>query len=505
MSAGIHRRGPARWAWAGLTALLSGCMVGPDYVTPRVDTPTQWKEAPLGSADALRLNDWWKTFDDPMLNRLIEEAIRSNLDLQVAENRILQARANRNATIAAGLPSLDARGTAVRRRNYANVPTSGGGSTGGISVGNQTIDIFQSGFDANWELDFFGGVRRAVESAQANLETEEENRKDVLVTLLGEVARNYIELRASQQLLVVTRDNLKSQEDSLDLTRIRRIAGLTSELEEAQTQALVSDTRAQGPVYETDIKLSLHALALLLGKTPNRISHLLEEAQPVPASPQPGLADLPSELLRRRPDIRKAERQLAAASANIGVATAALYPQINLSSFLGMQNTSLASFTPVGRSWSLASTLTMPIFNWGRLQSNIKASEAGFEGAFAVYRNTVLRAFREVEDALVAHAQETQRILSLEEAVNAQKLAVALSWERYRKGLTAYLNVLTAERGLFQAEQELVDSQAKKSAQLVALYKALGGGWQAAEDPSRAHEDLLDRSGDYISDKIIGK
>ena len=469
-------------AWATMVTLLAGCAVGPDYVPPKVETPAKWTEAPLAKQNSLHLDDWWKTFNDPVLNHLIGEAILSNLDLKIAQTRIREARADYWRTIATGLPGINARSSLIRRGNNINVANQSTGAGGGAPGGsNQTYDIFQNGFDASWELDLFGGVRRAVESADANLESEEENRRDVLVTLLGDVARTYIDLRSNQQMSRVTRNNLQSQEDTLQLTKLRHQAGLTSELEVAQSEGLTAETRAQAPVYETAVKQSIHALSILLGHPPGNLSKRLETEAPLPVSTDPGLADLPAELLHRRPDIRKAERKLTQANADIGVATAELYPKITLTAFLGMQNTNLAALTPVGKSWSAASAITMPIFNWGRIQANIRAKEALNEQAFLNYQSTVLKAYREVEDALIAHVEEGQRIAALQQAVEAQQLSLSLSTERWRKGLSAYLDVLTAERALLLTQRELVDSHARQSAQLVALYKALGGGWQAGE------------------------
>ena len=257
-------------AWATLASLLSACAVGPDYVPPKVETPANWAEATLAKPNSLHLCDWWKTFNDPVLNHLINEAVLANLDLKIAQTRIREARANYWGTIATGLPYINARSSLIRRGNNINVANQSTGAGGGVSAGaaSQTYNIFQNGFDASWELDLFGGVRRAVEAADANLESEEENRRDALVTLLGDVARTYINLRSNQQMLQVTRNNLQSQEETLQLTRLRRDAGLTSELEVAQSEGLTAETRAQAPVYETAVKQSIHALSVLLGHPP---------------------------------------------------------------------------------------------------------------------------------------------------------------------------------------------------------------------------------------------
>jgi NodT family efflux transporter outer membrane factor (OMF) lipoprotein len=261
---------------------------------------------------------------------------------------------------------------------------------------------------------------------------------------------------------------------------VRQQAGLSSHLEIAQAQALLSATQAQLPGYEEGCKLAIHAIAVLLGQEPGKLAFLLENQAPIPASPNLAEADLPSELLLRRPDIRRAERQLAAANAQIGVATAAQYPRFNLTALIGLQNTRITDFTPVGKSWSMASTLSMPLFNWGSIQANIASKKAQHDEALLAYRSTVLTAFKEVEDALVSYTQQQNKRRSLQQAVTSSQLAVTLSKELYGKGLTSFLDVLVAERALFQAQRELVESDAAISSQLVALYKALGGGWQTA-------------------------
>jgi multidrug efflux system outer membrane protein len=486
-----HRILPARPAlWLGAALLtLSACTVGPDYQRPDIAAPKKWSERPENlRLAAERPAEWWKSFNDPVLNRLIAEAVAANLDLRQAEARVRDARARREATLATGLPSLDARGNASRRLNSfggQGGQTGQGGTVpfGGFGAGRETIDIFQMGFDANWELDFFGGVRRAVEAADATVDAEEENRRAVLVTLLGEVARNYIELRGNQSLIEIANANLRTQADTLELTRARQEAGLASQLEVAQEQAQVEATRSQIPVYQTALKQAAHALGVLLGRAPGALLARLEEARPVPAAPAEILADLPSELLRRRPDLRRAERQLAAATAQVGVATAELYPRVNLAAFLGLQNTRITDFTALGKSWSTAASLSMPLFNWGRIQANIAGREAQQEQALLAYRAAVLGAFREVEDALTAYAEEQKRRAALAQSVDASRLAVQLAEERYQKGLTAFLDVLTGQRALFQAESSLVESEARISTHLVALYKALGGGWEVVEEP----------------------
>jgi NodT family efflux transporter outer membrane factor (OMF) lipoprotein len=473
-----------------LSMLVTGCTVGPDYKRPIVPVPKQWSEAtkdihtglPIPRSYEALPDQWWKTFNDPVLNRLITDAIAANLDLKQALVRIKEARAQRWVTVAAGLPSLTGKSNVSRRFNNTTATSQTGGTSsagGGFGIGNQVINIFQLGFDAQWELDFFGGERRAIEAADANVDSEIENSRDVLVTLLGEVARNYIELRANQQLIEITRENLNSQQETVRLTQIRQQAGFSSMLEVAQAQSQSAATEALLPVYETDAKRAVHALGLLLGREPGALALRLSRPAAIPAVAKIAIVELPSELLLRRPDIRHVERQIAAANANVGIATAELYPRVNLAAFLGLQNMRISDFTPIGKSWSTASSLTLPIFNWGRINANIKSKKAQFDQAFLTYQSTVLTAFKEVEDALVAYTNEQQRHKSLMQAVAASRLAVQMADERYHRGLTMFLDVLQTQQALFQTQRNLVDSEAQLSSDLVALYKALGGGWQS--------------------------
>ncbi|MGR8979693.1 MAG: efflux transporter outer membrane subunit [Gammaproteobacteria bacterium] len=466
-----------------LSLLPLSCAVGPDYVKPEVATPKMWSEAkPAGTASPDAYSAWWMFFNDPMLDKLITEAVNANLDLQLAAARLREARTQRIIAVAGGLPTIGTRSNVNRRLNASSFSQGGGSGTtatgGGFGFGEQIFNIYQMGFDAQWEIDLFGGIRRAVEAADATIAAEEENSRDVLISLLAEVARNYIDVRTNQQLLAVAEKHLRTQQETLALTESRQKAGLTSELEVAQAASQLAFTKGQLPVYDTAKKQAVHALSILLGREPGALLSRLEKTGPIPAAENPALADLPSELLRRRPDIRRAERQLAASSAQIGVATAELYPKLNLAAFIGLQSLSITDFTPLGKSWSMASTLTMPLFNWGKLQANIEAKKAFYEQSFLTYRKTILDAFKEVEDALISYHNEQERLSALTEDVEANRLAVELANERYLKGLTGFLDVLIAERGLYQAQTNFVESEAQLSVQLVALYKALGGGWE---------------------------
>ncbi len=465
------------YALVVVALLLTACVVGPDYQRPDVSTPKQWS-APIATTPQVKaLEKWWQNFNDPILNQLIIDAINTNLDLKQTLERVKDARTQRSATIAAGLPSFSGKNNINRRLN-SSASTSSTSQAGGFGLSNQIINLLQLGIDAQWEVDFFGGVQRAVEAADATIDSEIENRRDVLVTLLGEVARNYIELRGNQQLIAITEANLHSQQDTLDLLKVRQQAGLADMSEIAQAEAELATINAQFPSYETAVKQAIHALSLLLAKQPDALMARLEPIAAIPIVKTTVLPDLPSALLQRRPDIRYAERQLAVANAQIGIATSELYPKFNLAEFLGVQNTNITNFTPIGKSWSLGATLTMPLFNWGRLNANIKSKEAQYQQSLLGYQKTVLTAFKEVEDALVAYDKEQQKQLALQQAVTANQQAVQLATERYEKGLSNFINVLSSQQSLYQAQSLLVSSKAKTSADLVLLYKVLGGGWQ---------------------------
>lgn len=461
----------------GVVLLLTGCVVGPDYQKPEVVAPKQWSSATATAVQAKTLDKWWQNFNDPILSQLIIDAINTNLDLKQTLERIKAARSQRTETIASGLPSFSSKNNVNRRLN-SSASSSSTSQAGGFGLSNQIINLLQLGIDAQWEVDFFGGVQRAIEVADATIDGEVEHRRDVLVTLLGEVARNYIELRGNQQLIVITEANCRSQQDTLNLLQVRQQAGLADMLEVSQAEGQLATLQAQLPAYETAVQQAIHALSLLLAKEPNALAARLEPVANIPLVKTQVLPDLPSALLQRRPDIRYAERQLVAANAQIGIATSELYPKFNLAEFLGLQNTRITDFTPIGKSWSIGTTLTMPLFNWGKLNANIKSKEALYQQTLLGYQNTVLTAFKEVEDALVAYSKEQQKHRALQQAVDANQQAVQLANERYEKGLTGFINVLESQQALYQTQSALVSSSAKTSADLVLLYKVLGGGWQ---------------------------
>jgi NodT family efflux transporter outer membrane factor (OMF) lipoprotein len=423
------------------------------------------------------LSRWWTEFNDPMLNSVVERAVEANLDLAVAGARIREARAVLGFTGADLWPSLDMSGHYSRIRTSENAFAFG--STAPQGGGNLEQDLFRTGFDAAWEIDVFGGARRRIESAQASLEAAVEDRRSVLVTLLGDVAKSYIDLRGLQRRLAVAQDNLKSQQESARLTKVRFDAGLASDLEVAQAEGLAQTTGAQIPVLEGALKQTAYRLDVLLGAQPGTLWSELARVAPVPALPPKAQVGLPVELLRRRPDVRRAERQLAAATAEVGAATADLYPKFSLTGVFGLQSVSASDwFTGGSRFWSIGPTITWPVFDAGRIRANIEIRNAQQEQALRLYEKSVLTGLGDVESALVSYVKEQSRYRSLLEAVSANRRAVRVAEDLYTQGLVAFLSVLDSQRTLYSSESDLAQSEANMASNLVALYKALGGGWE---------------------------
>jgi len=444
--------------------------------------PPAWLEGQGGGVDSRpeELARWWSTFDDPLLNSLVERAVEANLDLRVAAARIRGARAALAGVEAAAWPTVDVAGSYSRNRASENaVGLSSQGAVGAPRPGaDLEQNFYQTGFDAAWEIDLFGGTRRRVEAATANLEALIEERRDVLVSLVGELARSYIDLRALQRRLALAEENLRVQQETARLNKIRFDAGLASELDVAQAEGQAHLTAAQIPALESALKQIRYSLELLLGGRPGLLRDELAAPAPIPALPPTAHVGLPVELLRRRPDIRRAERQLAAATAQIGVATASLYPKFSLTGTFGLQSISASDWVAGGsRFWSIGPTLAWPVFDAGKIRAEIEIRNAQQEQALRSYEKSVLTGLAEVESALVSYRNEQTRYRSLLGAVAANRRAVEIANEQYRQGLIGFLAVLDGERTLFAGEDDLVQSEANMASNLVALYKALGGGW----------------------------
>jgi NodT family efflux transporter outer membrane factor (OMF) lipoprotein len=466
-----------------LALLLAGCTVGPDYHRPQAAAPAQWVSPQAGAqtnppaADAA----WWKAFHDAELDALIVRAAQSNLNLRAAVARVREARAAVRVVSADLSPTLDATGSYARERYSAHgfppFPP-------GVPL---DADVYQASFDAAWELDVFGGTRRAAQAARADFAAAEFGRRNVLITIFAEVAREYVEARAFQRRLAVANDNIKAQEEILALTRDRFAKGLTGELDVQEADALRASTRAQAPVFESGFRDAVYHLGLLLGQPPGALLDELAKAAPIPAAPPAVPVGLPSDLIRRRPDVQQAERQLAAATARVGAAAADLYPQFSLTGDVGLQSVSAGDwFTAGSRFWTAGPAVQWRIFDAGRIRANIRVQNARVDQALAAYEQSMLAAFTDVETALTAYAKEQIRRQSLAHATQANEQAVALAADLYRHGLADFLRVLESQRSLYESQDALIQSDRAVSSDLIALYKALGGGWE--EKPAdRAH------------------
>ena len=452
-------------------AVLAGCAtVGPDYVPPRTTSSPAWN-TPLQGGLTVEANPpglavWWKTLNDPELSGLIERAVARNRDLKKAEARIREARARRGLSRAALYPTLDATGSVTRSR--------GGAETGAAT----TSDLFSAGLDASWEIDLFGGVRRSVEAAEADLQAAGEDLHDTLVSLLAEVALNYVDLRTGQARLAVTEASLKSQEETHRLALWRSQAGLGDELAVQQARYNLESTRAQIPTLRTAISEAQNRLAVLLGEAPGAVHAELDAPGPIPAIPPEVAVGVPADLLRQRPDVRQAERQLAAQTARIGVAAAELYPKLKLSGAIGLEALSFGGLFSSGNATSSGSSgVTWRIFDAGAIRRNIEVQSALQEQYLIAYESAVLVALEEAENAIAAYAREQQRRQSLGEAARSAEEAAKLAQIKYRTGLTDFGTVLEAERSLLSFQDQLAQSDGAVVTNLVKLYKALGGGW----------------------------
>lgn len=467
-----------------LSVLCAGCAVGPNYHQPKLTVPGAWSGPLRGGETSSEkpVTSWWKNFRDPELDSLIKRAVAANPDLRIAEARVREARAQYSITSSRLWPTIDASSSYMRigRSHKQLLPAAMQPQLAAMGVPALPFenDVYLAGFDSAWELDVFGGTRRAMEAGRAETEAADLGRGNVLITLLGEVARNYIETRGLQTRLAIAERNIKAEEEALNLTKDRFKGGLTSDLDVQQATAILASTRSEVPSLETALAQSIHRLGVLLGQEPGALQKELAKVSALPSHPPRVPVGLPSDLLRRRPDVQAAERQLAAASARIGVATADLFPKFSLTGNLDSISVS-DWFSGGSRFWAFGPTVQWRIFDAGRIRANIRVQTAREEQALAAYEKSVLTAFEDVENALVAYAKEQERHHCLKQAVDANREALHLANQNYANGLANFINVLDAERSLRQAEDALAQSETIVAQDLIALYKALGGGWEA--------------------------
>lgn len=467
-------------AFLGLCALaawIPGCAVGPNYKSPAVSTlPNGFSQAPSNHvADPAVLSQWWTVFQDQQLETLIRQAAETNLDVRIATARLKEVRAQRMAANGSWFPSVNGSGSYTRSRPSENAV--GGRSLKAFRIPLENDD-FSGRLDMSWELDVFGGTRRGVEAAKADLAASAEARREVLVSVLAEVGLVYLDLRGYQKELAVAQENLAAQEKTLKLTQDRFKAGLANELDTARAEAQVARTRAQIPQFEEGVSRAIHHLSVLVSRNPADLTTELKSSAPIPSS-APGVpVGLPSDLIRRRPDIRRAERELAAATARIGVATSDLFPKFFLTGAVGLQSLESGDFFDGGsKLWSLGPSLRWPLFAGGKIRQGIRVQEARQEQALLRYEQTVLRSLEEVENALLGFGREQERRQALVDAERATRRASTLADVQHRAGLVDFLTVLEADRSLLATQDELARSDRQLGQNLIRLYKALGGGW----------------------------
>jgi len=499
-----------------LFSMLAGaCSVGPDFTPPDAQAPDNWHDLqrvqnppddmrfPHASMPSLVATNadpdprWWRQFNDTTLDSLVDRAAAGNLDLKSAVLRIAAAREQAVVSGAQGLPQLSANASYKREQLglkgllqsqgvYDKVNALGPNSasvTGALNSLTAPVSLFQDGFDASWELDLFGRVRRSVESANAQTESAIENRNDALVSLEAEVAQTYSQLRGAQLLKRITLAEIDSEQQILDLTREQARVGLTSQSDVESATAQVGSLQAQLPQFDAQIAQAMNGLAVLTGSAPGALDEELEAPGAVPPVPPSVPVGLPSTLARRRPDIRRAESDLHAATAEIGVAVAQMYPDVSLTGTIGTRATQakyLAHWSSLF--WTVGPSISLPIFEGGALRANVRIAKAQAGQAALQYRSTVLKALQDVDNALVSYRTDQDRREALTRTVEANRISLQLATDSYRKGLVSFITVLDAERQLAGTREQLAQSTVSVTTDLIAVYKALGGGWQGAPE-----------------------
>jgi NodT family efflux transporter outer membrane factor (OMF) lipoprotein len=455
-----------------LFMLLSGCAaVGPNYVPPEVSVPEAWsgsssEGAAAKAMDQQTLANWWTLFQDPLLTELVERAVAQNLDIKKATALVREARAKRAIARSDYLPSVNANVSASGSRTQAD--------NGDVA----TNELYKAGLDASWEIDIFGGTQRSVEAADAQMEASVESLRDVLVSVTAEIALNYTDIRTYQTRLSIAERNLALQSDTYDIARWRAEAGLTTQLDVEQARYALEQTRAALPVLNTSLAQAKNRLAVLLGQNQSSFGDILSERKAIPVAPVEVAVGVPADVLRRRPDVRQAERLLAAQTAQIGVAEAARFPSFALNGSTGMESLDLKNLFSAS-TWlsSIASNIGYTLFDAGRIRQNITVQTALQEQALATYESTVLNAIEEVENALIAFAGEQVRRRSLLIASQSAEEAVEMVTIQYNSGQIDFQVLLEAQRSLLNYQDQLASSEGEITSDLIRLYKALGGGW----------------------------
>jgi multidrug efflux system outer membrane protein len=460
-----------------LVVALPACTVGPDYNAPETPVSTEWSgpAEQLSHAQSGSLSTWWDQFDDPVLTELIVRAASANKDLQRAVARIDEARALAGVARGAHYPQVDAFATYDRLRESER--------TAGAVPSSDAVDNYAFGLDASWEIDVFGRIRRSVEASRAEWDASIEDYRAVSIALFAEVATTYFEVRTLEERLGVAQRNVKIQYDSLDIARARFEAELVSELDVIQARVLLAETESTVPALIEAAARAKNRLSVLLGDQPGSLNPVLAQSSGIPEPPEQLLISTPAEVIRQRPDIRRSERELAAQTARVGVATAELYPRFSISGSFGFESESFGSdlFTGDARAFSVGPRVRLPIFNSRRLRNLVDAEDARSRQALMAYEQAVLTGLEEATSAIEGLVREREREVFLRQSVDAASESAALSDELYRAGLSDYQRVLEAQRALFDSEDALITSEGRQAANVAELYRSFGGGWALAD------------------------
>jgi len=463
-------------------ALVSGCaLVGPDFFTPYAPEKAAWTDAasPAISQRTEPAIEWWKRLNDPVLNELVAIALQQNLTLQIAAVRIFEARAQLGIVLGDRFPQSQKVGFGY---SYEKV-SKNVGLTKTISKLDPSFDphlqAWSAGFDASWELDIWGQVRRGIQAATANLVAQVADYDDVRVTLVGDVATAYVTIRALQAEIALARANVKTQRESLDITNLRFKDGVTTELDVQEATVLLNTTSAEIPALQADLAKAENALALLLGMPAGDVHSAVRQPRAIPNPPAKIGVGIPADLLRRRPDIRAAEMRAAAQSAQIGIAEAELYPQFGITGQIGFKASDFATlFTSASLTGLINPGITWNFLNYGRIKNNVRVQDARYQETIVQYQQTVLKAYKETQDALVAFLKAKEEVVYLTRAATAAKKAMGIANDQYKEGTADYSRVLNAQTAVLHTQQRLTQARASVVTNLIAIYKALGGGWE---------------------------
>ncbi|MBZ6386676.1 MULTISPECIES: efflux transporter outer membrane subunit [Pantoea] len=487
-----------------LALCLAGCAVGPDYEAPKPQLPGGYhlldaQQASKTEPGAVSTR-WWQTFNDPQLNSLIDRAIEGNLTLQQAVLRIAGARQELAQARGGLFPSLNGSAKVTRQQLGLEGLLKANGVTdqldsdtaSQLSSLEQPVTLYQGSFDASWELDLWGKVRRQVELADAQTQAAIEQRNDALVSLEAEVARAYLQLRGAQATIATLEQQIAVAQQSWELTQSQQRNGLAPLTDVENARAQLSSLQAQLPQYQSQARQAMNGLAVLLGKTPGALDNELFAPKAMPALPQMVPVGIPATLARRRPDIRQAEATLHAQTANIGVSVAQLFPSLSLTGQLGVRNTDVSYLDNwSSHFYSVGPSLSIPIFQGGRLVSSVRLARAQQASAALDYRQTVLTALQDVENALVSYRADQARVTALDETTGSLQRAFDLASDSYRQGISTFIDVLDAQRQLAQAQEQATQARMQSALDLVALYKALGGGWETYQNVTLPQFDVF--------------